>query len=210
MVAVHAHRGQVASIAPLLTAYAALGHSADVQERAGYRAAEAIALQAERRHAEALAAGEEALSALEVLGPGSEVVKQGFTEAVEAALALGDLAKVEALLTVVDRLRPGERPPYLHAQAARFRARLAATRDDPPERAEAGFKAAAGLLRELQMPFWLGVVLLEHTEWLAAQDRPGDAAPLLEEATAIFERLGARPWSERAARLAGRPAQARS
>jgi tetratricopeptide (TPR) repeat protein len=172
-------------------------------------AAEAIAYQAEERHAEALAAGEEALAALEVLGPGSEVVKQGFTEAVEAALALGDLARAESLLAVVDRLRPGERPPYLHAQAVRLRARLAWVGGDP-ERAEAGFKAAAGLLRELQMPFWLAVVLLEHAEWLSAQDRPGDAGPLLEEAGTIFERLGARPWSERVARLAGRPAQARS
>jgi hypothetical protein len=54
------------------------------------------------------------------------------------------------------------------------------------------------------------VVLLEHAEWLAARDRRDDAAPLLEEAEAIFERLGARPWSERAGRLAGRLAQARS
>ncbi|HEY6707274.1 MAG TPA: AAA family ATPase, partial [Actinomycetota bacterium] len=210
MTAVHAHQGQVASIGPLLTAYAALGHSADVQERAGYRAAEAIALQAERRHTEALAAGEEAVSAHGVLGPGSEVVKQGFTEAAEAALALGDLAKVEALLALVDRLRPGERPPYLHAQAARFRARLAATQDDPPERAEAGFKAAAGLLRELQMPFWLAVTLLEHSEWLVVQGRPAEAAPLLEEAGAVFDRLQAAPWTERVSRLVGRPAQARS
>ena len=97
----------------------------------------------------------------------------------------------------------------MDAQAARLRAHLAAARGRH-DRAEAGFKAAAGLLRELGMPFWLGVVLLEHAEWLAAQDRPGDADPLLEEAGAIFARLGARPWSERVARLAGRPAQARS
>jgi hypothetical protein len=36
------------------------------------------------------------------------------------------------------------------------------------------------------------------------------ALAMLEEAAAIFERLGARPWSERVAQLAGRPAQARS
>jgi hypothetical protein len=54
------------------------------------------------------------------------------------------------------------------------------------------------------------VTLVEHGEWLAAQDRPGEAAPLLEEAGAVFERLGAGPWSEPVARLAGRPAQARS
>ncbi|HJU03490.1 MAG TPA: hypothetical protein VJ966_20045, partial [Actinomycetes bacterium] len=109
----------------------------------------------------------------------------------------------------VERLRPGQRPPFLDAQASRFRANLAAARGRP-DQVEGGYKAAAGLLRELSMPFWLGVVLLEHAEWLATQDRPGDAAPLLEEAGAIFERLGARPWSERVARVAGRAAQARS
>jgi len=194
--AIHAHRGQVASIRPLLTAYATLGHSADVQTRAGFRAGEAITLRAEGRHAEALAAGEEAMAALDVMGPGSEIVKQGLTEAAEAALSLGDLGKVEELLALVDRLPPGQRPPYLQAQAARFRARLAAARDEPAGVA-AGFKAAAGLLRELQMPFWLAVTLLEHGEWLTAQGRPADAAALLEEAASIFERLQARPWTER-------------
>jgi hypothetical protein len=127
---------------------------------------------------------------------------------VEAALALSDLDRVEELLAIVDRLRPGERPPSLDALATRFRARLAAARGRPG--VEAGFKAAAGLLRELGMTFWLAVTLLEHGEWLAAGDRPGEAAPLLEEARTIFERLGARPWSERLSRLAGRAAQARS
>jgi hypothetical protein len=136
-------------------------------------------------------------------------VREGVVAAVEAAMALGDLARAEEMVADVEGLRPGQRSPFLDAQARRLRARLAAGRGQP-DRVEPGFKAAAGLLRELGMPFWLGVVLVEHGEWLTAQDREDDAAPLLEEAGAIFERLGARPWSERVARLAGRPAQARS
>ena len=46
------------------------------------------------------------------------------------------------------------------------------------------------------MPFWLAVTLLEHGEWLVAQ-AGGEAEPLLAEARAIFEQLGAAPWLER-------------
>jgi hypothetical protein len=43
------------------------------------------------------------------------------------------------------------------------------------------------------------VTELEHAEWLAAQERPAALAPLLSDARAAFERLGADPWLERAA-----------
>ena len=207
----HAQRGELERAEELLALGAQLAGSGDLQDRAAYRATRAVVLQAQDRHAEALRAAGEALEHRDQLGPGSQGVKVGLVAAVEAALALGDLDRVEELLAIVDRLRPGERPPSLDAQATRFRARLADARGRP-ERVEAGFKAAAGLLRELGMTFWLAVTLLEHGEWLAAGDRPGEAAPVLEEAGAIFERLGARPWSDRLGRLdlaAGR-AQARS
>ena len=54
-------------------------------------------------------------------------------------------------------------------------------------------------IRELEIPFWLGVTLLEHAE-LSGSD--GSRA----EARAIFERLQATPWVERAD--AGSPALA--
>ena len=65
------------------------------------------------------------------------------------------------------------------------------------------------------MPFYLAVTELEHAEWLVAQNRAGDADPLLIEAREIFERLDATPWRERADRVgaatgatASAPAQA--
>jgi tetratricopeptide (TPR) repeat protein len=205
----HVRRGELDRAEGLLERGAVLRDSGDLQDRAAAWASWAVLLQAQARHAEALQAAGEALGAREQLGPDAQGVKFGLGTAVESALALGDLDQAEELVAVVERLPPGHRPPFLDTQASRFRARLAAARGQH-DRVEAGFKAAAGLLRELGMPFWLGVTLLEHAEWLAAQDRPGDADPLREEAGAIFERLGARPWSERVARLAGRPAQARS
>jgi len=38
------------------------------------------------------------------------------------------------------------------------------------------------------------VTLLQHGEWLVAQGRADEAAPLLAEAREIFERLEVTPW----------------
>ena len=72
---------------------------------------------------------------------------------------------------------PGLRSPYLEGQTERFRARLG-------ERER--FAAAAGRFRELGIPFWLAVTLLEQGETEG-----------VEEARAIFEQLGAAPWLAR-------------
>jgi hypothetical protein len=72
-----------------------------------------------------------------------------------------------------------------------------------PRRADDLFKGAAGLFRELAVPFYMAVTQLEHGEWLAGEGRSPEAEPLLAEAREIFERLEAGPWVERAARAAG-------
>jgi hypothetical protein len=58
-------------------------------------------------------------------------------------------------------------------------------------------RAAAGMFRELGMPFPLGATLLERGEWLVGQGRASEAGPLLTEARDIFDRLKAPPWLER-------------
>ena len=127
--------------------------------------------------------------------------KTAFLEAVEAAFGLGDESKVEEVLAIAETLPPGELPPFLRAQATRFRARLAQVRDQP-EGAESGFKAATGMLRELGMPFWMAVTMVEHAEWLAQQGRTHDAKPVLDEAREIFEGLKAARWLDRVERVA--------
>ena len=71
------------------------------------------------------------------------------------------------------------------------------------DRVEPGFVAGADLFRDISMPFWLAVTLLEHGEWLASQGRGADANQLLAEAREIFEGLEGRPWLERLAQTAG-------
>jgi tetratricopeptide (TPR) repeat protein len=169
--------------------------TADMQLRAGYTLAVAVVRRAEGRFDEALAAAEEALSRQQGQGNAFGMM-ESVVEAVEAALELGRVETAEELLARVENLDPGTDTQSLHAQRRRLGARIAAGRGDR-EKAEHGFKRAAGAFREIAVPFWLGVTLLEYGEWLAGEGRATDADPLLLEAREIFERLGAKPWLAR-------------
>jgi hypothetical protein len=97
------------------------------------------------------------------------------------------------------------RSPMLRAGAARF-AGLLAQRRGELRTADERLAAAVRELRQIEAPFVLGQVLLEHAELLRASARDEEAVPLLTEATEIFERLRAMPWVERAQALGTRVA----
>jgi hypothetical protein len=54
----------------------------------------------------------------------------------------------------------------------------------------------------------MAVAALEHAEQLQAHGRAEEAGPLLEEARAVFERLEAAPWLQRASQHSGERATA--
>jgi class 3 adenylate cyclase/tetratricopeptide (TPR) repeat protein len=191
---IYLHRGQLDEARQLLVRYEEISRSSDVNARSCCNAAAAAVRLAEGNPREALTAAERAIDTRGTLGDTAQGVRLGFLHGLEAALALGDRAKVEELLADIEGQAPGLRSPSLAAAAHRFRARLAG--DDPG--ADRDFTAAAAQLRELGLTFELAVVLLEHGEWLTAQGRPGDAEPFLAEARETFGRLGAVPWLERA------------
>jgi class 3 adenylate cyclase/tetratricopeptide (TPR) repeat protein len=164
--------------------------SADLQQRTMFVEGQALVLRAERRLEEALAAAQELVDAVEILGAGSQSVKAGFVHALEANFALDRRDRVEELLLRIESMRPGELSPLLRAQAARFRGRLGN---------EEAYKNAAGIFREFGLVFWLAVTQLEHGESLVAQGRVEDAEPLLTEARETFERLEAAPYLDRLA-----------
>ena len=146
--------------------------------------------------AEALADADQAIEAGATLGYGGQAAKQAVVAGVQAAMALGDTAKVEALLSMVEEASPGLRSPFLEGQAHRFRAML---------HGDAGrYEAAEALFREFRLPFWLAVVQLEHAELLARGGRRDEAAPLLDEARETFEGLRAIPWLERTEAMGAR------
>ena len=190
------HRGDPAEARRMLSLFDHLADASDVQDRASYLGASAAVLRAEGRLADALAAGVEATELSRAsFGAATQTVKQGLVEALEAALGLDQRERADELLGILDSIPPGLLPPYLAAQANRFRARLAS--DDGA--AEESFTTAQSSFRELAIPFWLAVTLLEHGEWLVEKDRSEEAEPLLGEAREIFEQLEAKPWLERLA-----------
>jgi tetratricopeptide (TPR) repeat protein len=179
---IHIQRGEFDGAQRIFSMFSRLEDSTDVQDLSCYLGSRAALHRAEGRFEEALADAEATIAASRTLGVPAQSTKQGIVEGVEAALALGNSTKVEELLALVEAVPLGTRPPYLEAQTKRFRARL----DGDPSHYEA---AAAGF-RELGLPFWLAVTLLEHGELT------GDETSLAE-AREIFERLRARPWLER-------------
>jgi class 3 adenylate cyclase/tetratricopeptide (TPR) repeat protein len=200
---IHLHRGAVDRAQEMLAQFASLGASDEINFGSAYHAAQATLFFAEGNYAKALAVAGQAVETRTVLGVANQGAKLGYLQALEAAHALGDRAKVEELVAVVEQEPPGLRPPLLVAATLQARARLAG--EDPG--AHRLFTEAAAILRELELPFKLAVVLLEHGEWLSARRRPEDGAPLIAEARDTFDRLGAQPWHERArdALSAGEP-----
>jgi hypothetical protein len=195
-VAAHVHRGDLDAAAMHLKRFAELESSADIQDMTEFACGKAFLLLAEGDAEGALRSAEEAISGRRALSFVDHRVKESVVTAVEAAFAIGDLAKVEELLDMVRSLPPGRRTPFLEAHASRLGGRLSAVRGGDGDAASA-FKGAVGLFREMGVPFWMAVTLLEYAEWLAGQDRVEEARASLTEAREIFERLGARPWLER-------------
>ncbi|HEY6068170.1 MAG TPA: adenylate/guanylate cyclase domain-containing protein, partial [Gaiellaceae bacterium] len=155
-VGVHVERGELDEARRIFSLFSRLESSSDVQDRATYLAATATLRRAEGRFEEALAAGAATIDTVPTLGAGFQGVKNGITDALEAALALGDSARAQELLAFIDELTPGARPQFLEAQTHRFRGRIARDAVD--------LEAAVRIFREIGTPFWLGATLLEHAE----------------------------------------------
>jgi tetratricopeptide (TPR) repeat protein len=200
-------RGDVAAAADLCERFLGDPEVGDEQTRAFRVGMRAVVRNAEGKHAEALELAEAALEHVEALGLYHDLIRDAFIEAMEAAVALGDVPAGEEILRMVDEAPPGAIGPFFRAQADRFGAAIASLRDDETTE-ERRSLAAIRVLRELGTPFHLAVVQLERAERLVARGRSEEARPLLEEATATFEQLGAAPSLERARVLATEPAPA--
>jgi predicted ATPase/class 3 adenylate cyclase len=195
-VIVNVHRGRLDEAERITALLKEFLTSGDAQERTSHRCGTAALLLAQGDATGALALADEVIEASAEMGYTQEYVKESLVIALEAALQLHDLDRVEQLLAMIDGLPPGKRAQFLEAVALRFHGRLAELTGDPD--AERFFKRAAGLYRELGIPFYLACTELDHARWLTANGRDGEADELLAEAREIFERLGAQPWLERA------------
>ena len=176
---IHVHRGDVAAARRLLAIYARLGESVDVQERAGYAAANACVLHAEGRHPEAVAAGLRTVEFGETLGLDGQDAKMGFMWALEAAIAMGDRAKAHEIVDRIEAIPPGLRPPSLGAHAE---PRPRASGRDPPSWRDArapsadAASASSACASGARSPSW------STPSSLPADGRGDEAEPLAAEA----------------------------
>ncbi len=168
------------------------GGSSNLEYAAGPPVARAIALRALGRDSEALeAALPIAIGPPEII---NELRREAFAEAGLAALAVGDEVTIKRLIEFVAELPPALRSPLLRAGAARF-AGLLAARGATPRPQTSAWPQPSRELREIEAPFVLAQVLLEHAELLLAAGRDDEAASPLAEAIEIFSRLRATPIS---------------
>jgi tetratricopeptide (TPR) repeat protein len=196
LVRTHVHRGELEEGRRLLRATAAVQSSADAQDIGAYAAAAAAMAGATGAHEEAVTQGALAFDTVDTIGSAEDWITWGFTEAVAAALVIGDEATVERLIArSTDRSLLAAR--FHQAHVERARGGLAARRGDRAA-AAAAYAASAKSFRGLDTPFDLAVSLL-----LLAGVTDGSEAPaMLAEARAVFTRLRAAPWLDRAGEVA--------
>jgi DNA-binding CsgD family transcriptional regulator len=112
-------------------------------------------------------------------------------ELAEANIRGGQAAEAGAILATFDESQLAT-VPLFRAQAERCRGLLAEADDF-----DAHFVAALGLHEQAQSPFALARTQLCYGERLRRAGRRVDAREQLRAALETFDRVGARPWSER-------------
>ena len=189
------YRGEHERVCELAGEYATWTDTAHVQVHGVGIWARTLVAQAEARHDDALR---------ECLGGLRDERHAEDPIAVEVLLELGCESAVaaesaDALVELVELAEAAPIDPTrsLQAHVKLQRARLAALREE----AEPHFEEAVTALREIDEPFWIANALLEQAEWLVAQGRVDEAAPLAAEARKVFERLRVPPKLERVERL---------
>ncbi|MFF4273481.1 AAA family ATPase [Streptomyces sp. NPDC001536] len=110
-----------------------------------------------------------------------------------AGVRAGRTDDARAVLDAAERALERPRSARLAAIVHRARALLS-----EPEAAEPHFRAATGDPAAARWPFEHALAHLDFAEWLRRRRRTVEARPLLVTALDTFERLGARPWTERA------------
>ncbi len=192
------YRGEVEAARASLERWSAQQDSDDVETRQYFLGLGGLTALAEGELERALELL--ILSAREGLGSqgaSSEGTRLAWPEAVGTALALGRLDEAEELVGLLADLPRGFVPPLLRAELARAQALLASARGES-DGVENGLRAATDGLAALDYPYWLARAQVDLAAWLIENGRRDEAVPLIDEATAALQRLGAEPLLARA------------
>jgi class 3 adenylate cyclase/predicted ATPase len=190
-----------ARLADALSIAASVGESEDLQTRASLATTQALAAASTGNHEQALHHARQALEYTTAISLRHDAVRWAWTMAANAALALGDVEELTALVTALDGHRPGHVPPVLRGERLRVRAGILASENDPA--ATETFESATRAFRDLGSPYHLAVVLLDSADHLMRMEDSSAARPLVVEAHGLALQLGATPLVDRADRLLG-------
>ncbi|HET7173829.1 MAG TPA: adenylate/guanylate cyclase domain-containing protein [Nocardioidaceae bacterium] len=122
--------------------------------------------------------------------------------AVRTALAAGDLALADRLLTPVADAPPGVRNPALEAHLHALRGALGAARGEPAAAVEADLLAAIAGFESYDAPPYRGRAHEDLARWLVAQGRAPEAEAHVAAAREIYQALNASAWLMRLAAVA--------
>jgi class 3 adenylate cyclase/tetratricopeptide (TPR) repeat protein len=201
-------RGDLAAALRDLEGAAAFATSGDPEYRMIYGAADTLVRIAQGRAEEALELGRRVIAeAIEHVSVASDPVRLAWAPVVSAALDLGRLDDARAMTESLARLPPGQIPPYLRAELARARGRLAAA-EGRHDDAEADLVSAVDALRALAYPYPMALAQTDLAVWLIERGRVAEAEAVLEEAVSALRSLGAAPALARAEALRPSPAPA--
>jgi tetratricopeptide (TPR) repeat protein len=126
-----------------------------------------------------------------------------FEDAATAANDLQDSSLALPIAALLDAIPPARRTRAVELARARIRANAAAGREEHDTAAEE-YALALATARNLGKAALLGPVLVDYGRWLVQTGRTEEAAPLLEEARTLFERMKATRWLERATQILAR------
>jgi hypothetical protein len=129
-------------------------------------------------------------------------IMDSIPEAVRTAIGCEAEELATRLVHEVETLLPASRLPLQQHDMASASALLAEARDER-EAAAAGFADAAARWHGFGVPYEEAQALLGQGRCLVALGRAPEAAPVLQEARAIFVRLGAKPALEETEGLLG-------
>jgi DNA-binding CsgD family transcriptional regulator len=145
---------------------------------------------------------DEAAAVLELAGPAMAAAEPGWlwwqADAVEALFRAGRTSEAHQALDVLDDRAQATGRRWALAAVERCAALLGR-----PGPAEDHYAAALAGFREIQAPFEEGRTLLLRGENRLREGSQTDGALDMAAARTIFDRLGARPWSERASAARG-------
>ena len=138
-----------------------------------------------------------AIDELEQMGWREPAVWRVEGDAIEAALGVADLERAEPLVDRFEAQAQSSRIPWSLAVSARCRGLLLGAQGHLDE-AAAALEAALVEQERSPVPFERARTLLAYGQVLRRAKQKRRARAVLEEAVALFERLGAQPWAARA------------